>query len=302
MAVEETASKDAYDWMQKVTRPEISNIHWDFSGHVVLVTGAARSQGRSHALSFARAGATVVLADICQNLSSVRWSLGSKEELDETTKECQAQGVDALPVVCDVRDSAQVEKLVAEAIANFGKIDVLVNNAAIYPHYSLFDLSEEAWDECLDTGLKGVFLCSKAVAKHMVQAGRGKIVSTGSTTSVLGAPRYAHYVSAKHGVAGLTKAMAIDLARHGINVNCVCPGGVYTPHNMQAMRQASDNGAEPEPDPGPNVWDLGGTWSLFNDECLHPEDISNAIMFLASDAARYITGQVLCVDQGFSIK
>ena len=299
MAVEETGSEDPNAFMQKVSTPEVANINWDFSGEVVLVTGAARSQGRSHALSFARAGASVVLADLCHNMSSVPWPLGTREELDETTEECRAQGVEALPVVCDVRNAAEVAALVDKAIATFGKIDVLVNNAAIYPLYGLFELSEEAWDESLDTGLKGVFLCSQAVAKHMVAARRGKIVSTGSTSSVLGAPRYAAYVSAKHGVAGLTKALAIDLARYGINANCVCPGGVYSPHLMAAMREMPES---TDPDPGPTLWELGGPWNLFGDESLHPEDISNAIMFLASDAARYITGQVICVDQGFSIK
>jgi NAD(P)-dependent dehydrogenase (short-subunit alcohol dehydrogenase family) len=300
MAPDDTAIQDPDRWTQKVTAPAVGNIRWNFDGQVVLVTGAARGQGRSHALSFARAGARVVLADMCQNVTSVPWSLGTKEELEQTTEECRAQGVEALPVICDVRRSEDVQSLVDLTMSTFGRINVLINNAGIYPGSTLFDLSEEMWDEIVDTDLKGVFLCSKMVGRHMADVRQGRIVSTGSTSSFLGAPHFEAYVAAKHGVAGLTKALAIDLAPYGITVNCVCPGGVYTPHLMEAMKRLSESGVDPAP--RPSLWELGGPWSLFGEESVHPQDVSNAIMCLASDAARYITGQILVVDQGFSIK
>jgi NAD(P)-dependent dehydrogenase (short-subunit alcohol dehydrogenase family) len=288
---------------QIVSQPVVNNIKWDFTGQVVLVTGGARSQGRAHALSFARAGATVVVADLCHDLASVPWPLGTEEELQQVVREIEKYDVRALPVKCDVRDAAQVKAMVDKAIGEFGKIDILINNAGIYPFNSVFDLTEDAWDETIDTDLKGVFLCSKYVSEHMRNARKGKIVITGSTSSFLSAARHTPYTAAKHGVIGLCKGLAIDLAPYGINVNVVCPGGVYTPHVMKALMEAAEANSDPSQDVNAGIMELGGPWNLFgNEESLHPEDISNAMMFLASDAARYITGQTLIVDQGFSIK
>jgi NAD(P)-dependent dehydrogenase (short-subunit alcohol dehydrogenase family) len=296
----QSSDESAPTFEQLVSAPVVKNISWDFSGEVVLVTGAARSQGRSHALSFAKAGADVVLADMCENVSSVPWPLATKEELEQTVSDCRALGVRALPVIVDVRESMQVKDMVAEAISEFGKIDVLVNNAGIYPFINVLDDDiEAAWDETIAIDLKGVFLCSRHVGARMVEARKGKIVTTGSTSSFVSAANHTPYTSAKHGVAGLTKGLAIDLGPYGINVNAVCPGGVYTPHIMAWLKEAQERAVAP----GKDITELGGPWSLFdNGESLHPEDISNAIMFLASDAARYITGETLIVDQGFTIK
>jgi NAD(P)-dependent dehydrogenase (short-subunit alcohol dehydrogenase family) len=298
-----TSDEPNPDAWQSVSVPIVNNIQWNFKDQVVVITGAARSQGRAHALSFARAGADVALLDICHNLDSVPWPMATEEDLNMVAKEVEALGVRALPIVCDVRKESEVKSAVDAVIDQFGKIDVLINNAGIYPFYSIFDLTEEAWDEVVDTVLKGVFLCSKHVAGHMREAGRGKIVSTGSTSAVTSVGSHTHYTAAKHGIIGFSKALAIDLAPYGINVNVVSPGGVYTPHVSSFMARAAAETADAETDSAPiNPIELGGKWNLFNDEALHPEDISHAMMFLASDAARFITGQSIMVDQGFTIK
>jgi NAD(P)-dependent dehydrogenase (short-subunit alcohol dehydrogenase family) len=283
-----TADEQTPSAWQSVSVPIVDNIQWNFKNQVVLITGAARSQGRAHALAFARAGADVALLDICHNLDSVPWPMSSEEDLNMVAKEVEALGVKALPIVCDVRKEAEVKSAVDAVIAHFGKIDVLINNAGIYPFYSIFDLSEQAWDEVVDTVLKGVFLCSKHVAGHMRAAGRGKIVSTGSTSAVTSVGSHTHYTAAKHGVIGFTKALAIDLAPFGINVNVVSPGGVYTPHISSFFERVAAEEAERNPDaPAENPIELGGKWNLFNDEAIHPDDITNAMMFLASDAAGF---------------
>jgi NAD(P)-dependent dehydrogenase (short-subunit alcohol dehydrogenase family) len=287
------------EWEQSVSVPVVNNIHWDFKGQVVLITGAARSQGRAHALAFARAGADVALLDICHNLDTVPWPMATEEDLNLVAKEVEALGVRALPIVCDVRRDSDVKSAVDAVFAQFGKIDVLINNAGIYPFYSIFDLTDQAWDDVLDTVLKGVFLCSKYVAVHMRAAGKGKIVSTGSTSAITSVGSNSHYTAAKHGVVGFSKGLAIDLAPYGINVNVVSPGAVYTPHVSAFMQSVAADAADDNID---NPIELGGKWNLFNDEALHPDDITNAMMFLASDAARFITGQSLVVDQGFTIK
>jgi NAD(P)-dependent dehydrogenase (short-subunit alcohol dehydrogenase family) len=276
------------------TPPDVKNIKWDFSGQVVLVTGAALGQGRSHAISFAKAGADLVICDIGHNVETVPYDLATKEELESVAKECEAFDVRVLPVVCDARDPAQVAAMVEAAIEQFGKIDVLVCNHGIHSIAKVAEMDEAMWDVMLDTNLKALFLCARAVAPHMIAAGRGKIVNTGSSLSLSGLPYSAHYTAAKHGVAGLSKALAIELAPHGINVNVVCPGGV-------ADTRLSDNITAGQPEFIAELVKYG-PWSLFEDEqSLNVGDISNAIMFLASDAARYITGQTLLVDQGASV-
>jgi NAD(P)-dependent dehydrogenase (short-subunit alcohol dehydrogenase family) len=287
-------------WEQTVSVPTVKNIQWSFKDQVVVITGAARSQGRAHALAFARAGADIALLDICHDLATVPYPMSTEEDLSMVAKEIEALGVRALPIVCDVRSDSDVKSAIDAVVAQFGKIDVLVNNAGVYPFYSIFDLTEQAWDEVVDTVLKGAFLCVKHVAGHMRAAGRGKIVSTGSTSAITSVASNSHYTAAKHGLVGFSKGLAIDLAPYGINVNVVSPGAVYTPHVSSFFQQLAA-GDDTELAPG-GAFDLGGKWNLFNDEALHPEDITNAIMFLASDAARFITGQSIVVDQGFTIK
>jgi NAD(P)-dependent dehydrogenase (short-subunit alcohol dehydrogenase family) len=274
----------------------VHNVSYDFSGEVVLVTGAGKGQGRSHALGFAAAGADLVICDIGTQMTSTNYQLGTREDLDAVAEECRALGARVLPVICDVRRSDQVRPMVQQAIDEFGKIDVLVNNAGIESVLSVAEMSEDAWDELLDTNLKGVFLCSKYVSEHMMQARKGKIVTTGSTSTFGGIPRNAHYCAAKHGLAGFSKALAIELAPYGINVNVVCPTGVDT--TMVEGMLGGDFEEWQQQLPG-----VTGSWNLFEDGALlEPGEITLAVMYLASDAAKYTTGAELKVDAGFTIK
>jgi NAD(P)-dependent dehydrogenase (short-subunit alcohol dehydrogenase family) len=275
----------------------ITNVRYDFSDKVVLVTGGARGQGRSHGLAFARAGADVAIFDVAEaQMPTVPYALATAEDLTDTIDAIEALDRRCVGTVCDVRDSEQVTAAVAKVIEEFGHIDILINNAGVESVYSVEDLPEEAWDTMLGVHLKGSFLMTREVSRQMIAAGNGgRIITVGSINSILASPRQAHYTAAKHGLSGLNKASAVDLARHRITCNLVCPGSVDTP--------MTDGLAANETE-----WlnELGGTfgpWNLIEpDQKLASEEISNAILWLASDAAAFVTGQAVVVDAGYSIK
>ena len=276
----------------------ITNVTYDFTGTVVLITGGARGQGRSHALGFAAAGADVALLDIAEpDLPTVPYRTATREDLEATAAEVRALGARCLPLVCDVRDAARVEACVEEVVAEFGQVDVLVNNAGTESIHPIHEMPEEAWDGVLDTHLKGSFLTTRSVSRRMIDAGRGgKIVTIGSTNSLIGTPSQAHYTAAKHGAIGFTKAIAVDLAPHGIRCNAVCPGGIDTPMTTGLMTSVHGEWLA-------GISDLTGPWNLFDPtQMLEPEEITRAVMWLASDAADFVTGQAIVVDAGFSIK
>jgi len=270
---------------------------YDFGGKVAFVTGAARAQGRSHAVHYARHGADVVVTDICEDVETNPYALGTSDELAETASLVEEEGGEALAVEMDVRDESQVESAVAEALDEFGRVDVLANNAGIFNSAELVQLPEAQWDEMLDTNLKGVWLCSKHVGKHFVERGDGgKIVSTSSTAGAAGMPGIGHYVAAKHGVVGLTKTLALELAEYDVNVNCIGPTGIDTPM-ISGFTEAYGEEALGE------MGAMGGPWNVFEEgENLDASDISEAYMWLSSDAARYVTGVYLPVDAGFLAK
>jgi NAD(P)-dependent dehydrogenase (short-subunit alcohol dehydrogenase family) len=275
-------------------RPVVRNITWNYSGEVVIVTGAAHGMGRAIATSFARAGADVAIFEIGHNVETVPYDLSSPEEIDAVAEECRALGARVLPVTVDLRDTDAVKTAVEAVVAEFGRIDILVCNHGIHTVARVVDMPEQQWDVMLDTNLKADYNCARFVAPHMIAAGKGSIVNLGSTLSHLGLPLSAHYSAAKHGVIGFSKGLAIELAPHGINVNVLCPGGVGGTRLEQGIQQETAF-----------IEELGkyGPYNLFDDDmAVHPEDIANGVLFLASDAARYITGESLLVDQGSSIK
>jgi len=275
---------------------DIKNVRYDFDGHTVLITGGSRGQGRSHALAFAAAGANIAICEPDRQLDSVHYPLGGADDLNATAADIAALGVACVPAICDVRDGAQVRAMVGDVEDELGGIDVLINNAGIDTVYSLADLSEQSWDETVDTNLKGVFLCSKAVTPGMIERGRGKILMTASALSLVGSTRHAHYVASKHGVLGLVRALAIELAPHRINVNAVCPGGIDTPMVSGLLQSAEGEWLE-------QLGDLTGPWNLFDPSAmLQPEEITAAMLWLASDAADFVTGTHISVDAGFTIK
>ncbi|WP_144927019.1 mycofactocin-coupled SDR family oxidoreductase [Halorubrum salsamenti] len=270
---------------------------YDFDGKVAFVTGAAHGQGRSHAQHYAKHGADVVVTDIGHNMDTVPYDLGTPDELEETVSLVEEEEQEALAIEMDVRDEAQVESAVEEAIDHFGRIDILANNAGIESMADAVKMDEVTWDEMLDTNLKGAWLCAKHVGQHFIDRGDGgKIVSTSSTAGLIGAPSNAHYVSAKWGIRGLTKTLALELAEYDVNVNCVCPTVVNTPM-ISGMTEAY----------GEEVFEdmaISGPMNIFNpeDPGIESSDISEAYMWLSSDAARYVTGIALPVDAGFVAK
>ena len=270
---------------------------YDFTGQVAFVTGAAHGQGRSHAQHYARHGADVVAVDIAHNKDTVPYDLGTADELDETASLVEDEGQRALTVEADVSDEAEVEAAVDEALDEFGHIDILANNAGIESIADLTEMDEAMWDELVDVNLKGVWLCSKHVGQHFIDRGDGgKIVSTASTAGQVGIPSNGHYVAAKHGVVGLTKTLALELAEYDVNANCIGPTAVDTPMVAGMLEGYGEEFMN-------EMGAVAGPMSVFPDtDMIEPSDISEAYMWLSSDAARYVTGIYLPVDAGFLAK
>jgi NAD(P)-dependent dehydrogenase (short-subunit alcohol dehydrogenase family) len=279
---------------------EVRQVSYDFSGCVALITGAARGQGRRHALEFARAGADVALVDTGGDVAveSIFYGLSGKEDLDAAVADCESAGADAIGIAADVRSGEAIEAAVKKTIDRFGKIDILVCNAGVVSFaFELADMTERAWDEVVDTNMKGVFLCAKAVIPHMLEAEHGKVVITGSVNSFVGLPRTTNYTASKHGVVGFAKALALEVAGRGINVNVVCPGSI----NSGMVGVLEDPGVDDEVLQG--ISDLTGTWNIFEDGALmEPNEISQAVLWLASDASAFVTGSTIAVDAGVLAK
>ncbi len=264
-----------------------------FTGKVALVTGAARGQGRSHCVALAKEGASIAALDIAADLPYPRYALSRPADLEETCKLVEASGQCALPIQANVCIAAEVTAAIDKVLKEFGQIDILLNNAGIGGVAPFWELTEEQWDSVLSVNLKGPWLVSKYVAPHMMARQYGKIVNTASVSGLRGWANLAHYASAKHGLVGLTRTMAIELAPYRINVNCVLPGSVNSP---MLAGMAKELGLMPE--------DIHSTFvpnHLFP-EIIEAQDVTNAVLFLVSDEARYVTGHALAVDAGWLTK
>jgi SDR family mycofactocin-dependent oxidoreductase len=269
-------------------------------GKVVFITGAARGQGRSHAQAFAEEGADLMLVDICSDVDGVRYGLGTEQQLEETARRCREHGSRVVTMRCDVRDQSQLDTAVARAIAELGQIDVLINNAGVgSPAGPVWELSEAQWSLLLDIDLNGVWRASKAVIPHMIERKQGCILSTSSSAGLKGFGWDANYVAAKHGVVGLTKNMAIDLAQYGIRVNCICPGSVRDdPHLDGAMLK----GVAEEFGVSLDTYEQEfASYHLFP-VLMEARDISRAYVWLASEDCVRVTGAILALDAGFTTK
>jgi NAD(P)-dependent dehydrogenase (short-subunit alcohol dehydrogenase family) len=245
-------------------------------GRVAIVTGAASGIGRGIALRLAEMGASVALLD-----KDATGAGATSASIKET-------GVMALAVTCDVSSGASCRQATDKVIAAFRKIDILCNNAGIIVRKDAVALSEEEWDAVLDVTLKGVYLLSHEVLPHMIHNGGGSIINTGSGWSLKGGPKAVAYCAAKAGVLNLTRAMAIDHGRDGIRVNCVCPGDIDTPMLESECRQLGENPEQFRKEAAKRPLSRIGT----------SEDVANAVLFLASDMAKWITGTCLVVDGG----
>jgi len=273
----------------------------EFAGRVVLVTGCARARGigRAIAVAFARAGADVVVTDVAAGGTRNENEEGLEEQrlgwkgLDSLAGEIQSLGRRVLTLVGDVSHAADADRFVAEALAQFGRIDVLVNNAAA-PHGAdrrlLWEVPEEAWDLVIDVNLKGAFLMSRAVIPHMLKRGSGRIISMASVSGKRGTARRGAYSASKFGIIGLTQVMAQELGAHGITANAICPGSVETSRRESTSRRER---ALAERDPNAPVLSLPPTGRV-----ARPDDIARLALFFASEASDHITGQAWNVDGG----
>ncbi|HEY5246566.1 MAG TPA: mycofactocin-coupled SDR family oxidoreductase [Acidimicrobiales bacterium] len=268
-------------------------------GRTALITGAARGQGRSHAVALAAEGADVVVCDIgdAGGVATVPYALSNGADLDETVRLVEQLGRRCIGLQADVRDTDQVDRAVSVAVDQFGHLDILVANAGICGFGSFWEISDEMWRDMIDVDLTGTFKSMRAAVRPMIDQGAGRIIVTSSMAGRRGSRNLAHYTAAKWGVIGLMKTLALEVAAHGITVNAVCPATVDTPmvHNdafyglfapdidqptreTVAPRYASLN-------PIPVPW-------------VDPADVSNAVVFLASDDARYISGSTVDVNCG----
>ncbi|RVW07328.1 NAD(P)-dependent oxidoreductase [Prescottella agglutinans] len=268
-------------------------------GRTAFVTGAARGQGRAHALALAAEGADIFGIDICADVATVPYPLATVDELDETRRMVEALGVRCRTSVVDVRDGAAVDAAVAAAIAELGKIDICVANAGVCAFAKTWELTDEMWDTVVDTNLTGVFKTLRAVAPHMIEQGYGRIVATSSMGGHIGTPNLSHYVAAKWGVIGLVKSLALELARSGITVNAVCPGSVDTPmvHNEAFYGLFAPDIENPTKE---TVASRYASITPMRVPWIEPEDVSAAVLYLVSERARYVTGTSMDIGAGSS--
>jgi (+)-trans-carveol dehydrogenase len=268
------------------------------AGQVAVVTGAARGQGRSHAVALAKQGASIIALDACAPIATVPYPLSTKADLQATADQVDALGARVISGVVDVRDLAELEQFVAGAVAELGRLDIVCANAGILSSGSLADLTEEAWREMIDINLSGVWRTCRAAIPHLISGGRGgSIVLTSSVAGLKSYPNIAHYVSAKHGVTGLMRTLAVELAPHRIRVNSVHPTQVDTDmiQNDVMYRLFCPDSENPTKEEFAAASRATG---LLPVDWVEAIDVSNAVLFLASDDARYITGTALAIDAG----
>ncbi|MFO0795189.1 MAG: SDR family NAD(P)-dependent oxidoreductase [Candidatus Brocadiaceae bacterium] len=241
---------------------------------VALVTGAGKGLGRSMAIALAESGAHVVV--VSRTLPDV----------ESTAREIQDNGVKSIPLVADVTQKEDVIRMVEKVLREFQTIDILVNNVGTFMGGPFLDLSEEDWHKMLEINLTSAYLCSKVVGKHMVERQRGKIINVSSALGIFGAAGSSAYCVSKGGVIQLTKALAVEWAKYNINVNSIAPYSMETEKTQAMLKDEKVKNAIISKIPLKRIG--------------QPEDLSGVVVFLASKASDYITGQVLCVDGGFS--
>ncbi len=265
----------------------------DFKGKTALITGGARNIGLAIARDLASEGASVAIVDICHDLETIPYCLSTEADLDNSIKELSAFGVKSVGLTCDVRDEDQVQSTIDQIAEGFGRLDILVNNAGIISLFPITEITEEAWDEVLDVCLKGTFFCCKHAVPYMVERKYGKIVNISSVAGLRGLGLSVHYAAAKHGVIGLTKALAMEVADHNINVNAICPGTVES-----SMLEGLASQIELDKD----TYEHFSRGHLIKDRRITPQDIANAVRWLASDESRFLTGTVINVDAGWTAR
>lgn len=249
----------------------------DLRGKVAIITGAKQGMGKTHSLLLAQAGAKVIVSDI------------SQEECETVVQEIKKERGEALAVKCDISNKAEVDEMIKKTLEKFGKIDILVNNAGICPFSPFLEMKEEDFKKVIDINLKGYFLCAQAAAKEMAKQKSGSIVNIASIAMGQvgsGFSGLTHYCASKGGIVAMAEAMSLELAPLGIRVNTISPGAIDTPMAASVKQDAKT---------------LEGFMAKIPLKRMgKPEEISNAVLFLASDESSYITGSVVVVDGGWT--
>ncbi len=261
----------------------------EFEDRTVFITGAAHGQGRATASAFAREGANVVAFDLAKQLAYPAYRLGTSQELESLRAEIVAAGGRAIAVAGDVRDDAAITRAVEEAIAAFGRIDILFNNAGICAYGLTHELTEAEWDAMMDVNVKGAWMVGRRVIPYMIRQRAGVIINNSSIAGLRGMNRLSHYAASKWALTGLTKSWAIELAPHNIRVLSIHPTGVNTPMNdgLALLEGAT-----------PREIAERSAGNLLPVPWIEPEDVAHAVLFLASDKSRYATGSQYVLDAG----
>jgi len=261
----------------------------EFKGKTVFITGAAHGQGRSTALAFAKEGANVLAFDVAKKIEYPSYEFGTVAELDSLKAEVEALGAKAIIAAGDVRDDKAVSAAVDAAIAAFGSIDILFNNAGICAYAEVDTMTDDAWNAMIDINLKGPMNVTRRVVPHMKAAKSGVIINNSSVMGLRGGRRLSHYVASKWGLTGLTKAWAIELAPFGIRVVSIHPTGVNTPMNDGLAAMEGMTPIEIAQRSAGNL--LPVPW-------VEADDVANLVLFLAGEKARYATGSQFVLDAG----
>lgn len=271
-------------------------------GKVAFITGAARGQGRSHAVRLAQEGADIIAVDVCREMDSTPYPGATEEDLAETVAQVEALDRRIVATVADVRDGDALRAAVDDGVAQLGgRLDVVSANAGVFGFGDLAqDVSEEDWDEIVSINLTGVWQTCRVAIPHMVDAGNGgSIIITSSTAGIKGTPAVSAYTASKHAVVGLMRTLALELADHSIRVNTIHPTGVETDMimNDKAFGLFLPDAESPTKEDAAEVFQATNALPV---PWIQPVDISNGVLWLASDEARYVTGTELKIDAGYT--
>ena len=271
-------------------------------GKVAFITGAARGQGRSHAIRLAEEGADIIAVDIAGPVPSVSaYPLATEEDLAETVRQVEALDRRIVARKADVRDAAALRAALDEGVAQFGRVDIVVANAGIYQPVPTLEMNDAAWQETIAINLTGVWNTVQASLPHLIAGGGGSVILTSSVLGLRGAANSIHYSAAKHGVVGIMRSVAGEFGGHRIRVNSIHPTLVNTIMVQNEQTWAMFDPANPQPS-RKSAEPVFQTINTLPVPWVEPVDISNAVLFLASDESRYITGVTLPVDAGALLK
>jgi SDR family mycofactocin-dependent oxidoreductase len=277
--------------------------HGRLEGKVAFITGAARGQGRSHAIRLAKEGADIIAIDLCRQVASAPYEMSTPDDLSETAKQVEALDRRIVIAQADVSDFGGLKAALDEGVAELGRLDIVSANAGIWSAGRAHELPEQTWQDMIDINLTGVWHTAKAAIPHLIAGGRGGSIILTSSTAGIGVVRenIAHYASAKHGVVGLMRTLALEVALFSIRVNSLHPTTVDTDmfQNEYVYRLFRPDVDHPSVD---DTIDVLLSHNALRVTWVDPIDVSNALLFLASDEARYITGVALPIDAGSAVK